>query len=388
MWRRHPNYESTVVASRGEGCRSLVDVNANLGNLQIVLRRWDRNEFGSVHGELKKLRGRLEVLRNQSLRRGPTKEERDVAQRISELLAREEIMQKQRSRVDWLREGDRNTGFFHAKAKQRTRLNKITALKRADGSLCSQQHALETMATEFYFQLFTAQENTRPNEVVQFVPKKVSDDMNAFLCSPFTSMEVEKALFAMKPNKSPGPDGFTAGFYQRHWSLVKEDICYAVLTFLNGGDMPEIVNNTVIVLIPKVKNPQELTQFRPIALCNVLYKICSKVIANRLRGVLDDIISEEQSAFVPGRLITDNALVAYESIHYLKNKKGKTGACAVKLDMAKAYDRVEWQYLRRIMLQLGFREEWVNLIMKCVVSVSISKGEWPVLPDFQTNQRH
>jgi hypothetical protein len=232
-------------------------------------------------------------------------------------------MEKQRSRVDWLSEGDRNTGFFHAKAKQRTRLNKITSLKRADGSVCSQQAELEAMAAEFYQHLFTAQENTRPEEVVRCVPKKVTDEMNTFLCSPFTAKEVEKALFAMKPNKSPGPDGFTAGFYQKHWPLVKEDICCAVLTFLNGGDMPDIVNNTVLVLIPKVKKPQDLTQFRPIALCNVLYKICSKVIAFRLRGVLDDIISEEQSAFVPGRLITDNVLAAYESIHYLKNKKGK-----------------------------------------------------------------
>jgi hypothetical protein len=143
-------------------------------------------------------------------------------------------------------------------------------------------------------------------------------------------VEIKKALFMMRPNKAPGPEGFTAGFYQRHWDLLGCDITRAALDFLNGGTMPAVVNDTTLALIPKVKNPQELSQFRPIALCNVLYKICSKVIANRLHLVLDDIISEEQSAFVPGRLITDNVLVAYESIHYLKKKKGKTGACVVK----------------------------------------------------------
>ena len=147
--------------------------------------------------------------------------------------------------------------------------------------------------------------------------------------------------------------------------------------------MPAAVNDTTLVLIPKVKNPQELSQYRPIALCNVLYKICSKVIANRLRLVLDDIISEEQSAFVPGRLITDNVLVAYESIHYLKKKKGKTGACAVKLDMAKANDRVEWAYLRSIVIKLGFHESLVNLIMTlCGDGQILSKGEWAFVKCF------
>ena len=92
-------------------------------------------------------------------------------------------------------------------------------------------------------------------------------------------------------------------------------------------------------------------------------------MANRLRLVLDEVISTEQSAFVLGRLIPDNVLIAYECIHYLRNKKGKIGGCAVKLDMAKAYDRVEWRYLESIMTVLGFPESWCSLVMKCVTSV-------------------
>ena len=129
-------------------------------------------------------------------------------------------------------------------------------------------------------------------------------------------------------------------------------------------------NATSITLIPKVRHPQTISQFRPIALCPVLYKIAAKAIANRLRCYMDDIISEEQSAFVPGRLITDNVLVAFESVHTLRRrKKGRNTTCALKLDMMKAYDRVEWHYLEAILLRLGFSNALVRLIMKCVTSV-------------------
>ena len=201
---------------------------------------------------------------------------------------------------------------------------------------------------------------------------KVTDEMNESINLPFTAKEVERALFMMGPSKAPGSDGFNAGFYQYHWDILGPSITTAVLDFLNGGDMPDEMNNTIICLIPKVKNPQEMKQFRPISLCNVIYKICSKVLANRLRPFLDEIILAEQSAFVPGRLITNNVLIAFECTHYPKRKKGLTGACAIKLDMAKAYDRVEWEYLRRIMLRLGFQEQFVSLIMRCVTSVSFS----------------
>jgi hypothetical protein len=154
--------------------------------------------------------------------------------------------------------------------------------------------------------------------------------------------------------------------------MLKREVSMAVRSFLEGGSMPDIVNRTILVLIPKVKQPQDLSQFRPIALCNVLYKLCSKVLANRLRPMLEDLIADEQSAFVPGRLLSDNVLTAYECIHYLKRKKGKVGACAIKLDMAKAYDRVEWSYLRAIMAKMGFDERWIGRVMACVESVSFS----------------
>lgn len=198
-----------------------------------------------------------------------------------------------------------------------------------------------------------------------------------------------EALFEMKPSKSPGVDGFNAGFFQAHWSLVKDSVVNAVLSFLNGGEMPEEINKTLLVLIPKVANPQEMAQFRPISLCNVIYKLCSKTMANRLRPLLDGIIAEEQSAFVPGRLITDNVLIAQECLHYLDHKKGKSGCCAIKLDMAKAYDRVEWTYLIHIMSAMGFSEKWCNLVYKCVSTVSFAVRVNGVFSDFfQTFKRN
>jgi hypothetical protein len=167
--------------------------------------------------------------------------------------------------------------------------------------------------------------------------------------------------------KAPRPDGMAALFYKKYWNIVGHDICMEVRSLLNGGVMPENWNEMVVVVILKIANPDRLKDLRPISLCNVVYKIASKVISNILKLVLLDIISLNQSALVPGRLITDNVLLTYEMTPYLQNKRtGVEGYAALKLDMSKAYDRVEWEFLRKMMCILGFHENWVKIVMNFV----------------------
>ncbi|KAL4297182.1 hypothetical protein GQ457_12G013370 [Hibiscus cannabinus] len=143
------------------------------------------------------------------------------------------------------------------------------------------------------------------------------------------------------------------------------------LDLLEGRVNWSDVNRTVIVLIPKLDKPSLMRQFRPISLCNVTYKTCSKVLVNRLKAIMPLCIAENQSAFVPGRLITDNILVAHELLHYLNgSKNGPNKGAAIKLDMEKAYDRVEWQFLIDVLSKMGFASSWIDLLMNCVTTVS------------------
>ncbi|KAL5832996.1 hypothetical protein ACOSQ3_016670 [Xanthoceras sorbifolium] len=177
----------------------------------------------------------------------------------------------------------------------------------------------------------------------------------------------------MFPTKAPGPDRMPALFFQKNWSIIGDSITRICLQILNEGAAIDHFNSTLITLIPKVAQPVRMTDFQTIILCDVLYKIIANELANRLRGVLSEVISDTQSAFIPGRLIFDNAIVGFECLHTIKKRSyRKSGAFALKFDMSKAYDQVEWGFLEAIMLRLGFFPNWIGRIMKCVNSVTFS----------------
>ncbi|XP_042944567.1 uncharacterized protein LOC122278446 [Carya illinoinensis] len=227
-------------------------------------------------------------------------------------------------------------------------------------------------------------------DILDGIEAKVTAAMNVDFSDLDRIYEVEEvysALRQMYPNKAPGPDEMPPIFFQKYWHIIGGKITAAVLEVLNTGHFPSDLNKTCLVLILKTDSPTLVSDFRFISLCNVIYKLIAKVITNRLKAILPSIISDTQTAFVHGKLITDNVLVAYELVHYLKQKrKGKKGFMSLKLDMFKAYDWVEWDFLLSILLKLGFNSGLVSLIMKCVTSVSFSvlvNGN-PIEPIFPT----
>ncbi|GKV40106.1 hypothetical protein SLEP1_g47777 [Rubroshorea leprosula] len=259
------------------------------------------------------------------------------------------------------------------KASARHKKNHIAGLLDDRGSLVTDKTGIEGLCIKSFRDLFTSKYTGPNSSILSALQGRVSPMMVNNLDRDFTSYEVLVALKQIHSSKAPGPDGMNANFYKNYWHIIGGDIISAALDFLNNGIMVRDVNLTHIVLIPKVKSPSSMKDFRPISLCNVLYKIISKVLTNRLKSILPHIISNNQSAFVPGRLIYDNIMVAFEAIHHLKNKKvGRRGHMAVKLDLSKAFDRVEWNFLEDTMRAMGFPEWWINHVMTCVRTVEYS----------------
>jgi hypothetical protein len=293
--------------------------------------------------------------------------------KLDKLMKQEETWWAQRAKANWLQHGDMNTRFFHLKASQRKRKNKINFILDQMGNRATSNKDIQHAFMNYFNNIFTSSNPTNMTASLNGITNRISPHMYDHLNQDFSSTEVYQAVHQLKGNAAPGPDGLSAKFFQSYWDTIRGDITSTILNILNKGVSPEPYNDTFICLIPKNNKPTLPADFRPIALCNVMLKIITKTIANRIKPVLNNIISPQQSAFLPGRLITDNTLIAFEAFHYLKQSKAKKhGYVGIKLDMAKAYDRIEWKFLEQTLLTMGFPINLVSTIMRCVSTVSFS----------------
>lgn len=276
----------------------------------------------------------------------------------------------QKSRLNWLRSGDSNTKFFHAVTKNRRAHNRIKSLLDDEGKEWFADKDLGKVAEQYFKVLFSSEGLGLDSVEWSEIPAIITPEQNSGLMKPVTVEEVKQVVFDINLSKCPGPDGMNGYFFPQVWETGAVEITEMVQRFFSSGVLEEGMNGTNICLIPKSINAKNMSEFRPISLCNVAYKVISKLMAKRLKKVLPNLISETQAAFVEGRLISDNILVAHELLHALKSdNKCASEFIAIKTDISKAYDRVEWSFLEKAMKAMGFSEAWTKLLMSCISSV-------------------
>ncbi|CAH1443919.1 unnamed protein product [Lactuca virosa] len=250
--------------------------------------------------------------------------------------AEEECYLKQRAKVQWLKEGDANTAYFHKVVKGKINRNRVETISNDNGDWKEGEEAF----------------------------KQALD-----MVSDVTVEEIKFALFDIDDDKAPRPDGYSAKFFKKAWMIVGEDFCSAVKEFFVSKKILKEINATVIALVPKIPTPGKVGDYRPISCCNVVYKCISKIIVNRIREHLGFLISDNQSAFIPGRTILDNILLSQELVRGYHIDRG-FARCAMKINIQKAYDTVNWMFLQFILKEFGFHDSMIVWIMSCVTTSS------------------
>ena len=278
----------------------------------------------------------------------------------------------QQAKCTHLKQSDRCTKFFHGLVKRNTRRNHIAAICKTDGMFTLSQEQVADEFVKYYEQLLGNPQACEPliRDILGTGPLVSPDQIDA-LTKDISVQEIRKALFDIGDDKSPGPDGYTSCFFKKAWQIVGDDFCGAIEEFFSSGSLLKQCNHTVIALVPKAQHAPTVGDFRPIACCNVTYKVITKIIASRLGPVLDTIVDQAQAAFVEGRSMTENIHLAQELLRQY-NRKRVSPRCLLKIDLRKAYDSIDWKFLENVLTGLGFPRKFIGWVMACVTTPTYS----------------
>ena len=246
----------------------------------------------------------LQQLQNSINSLEDIRKERQLREEIEDLLDKEELKWAQKARTNWILYGDRNTKYFQTIVKQQRANNRILQLKDGDGIFTDNLDEIENiLLSHFKSNYEDCSSRSVDNILEELQPLNIptlTDEQHLSLNKPITDFEIECAVFQLGAHKAPGPNGIPAFFLHAYWDIMKEDVTRAVQAFFHSGSLFKPLNHSYIVLIPKKPFPDEVSHFRPISLCNVIYKVISKVMVNRLKPIMDSLITPYQNAFIQG----------------------------------------------------------------------------------------
>ena len=357
---------------------ALFRMSKKLKALKFHLRKLSKEKFGDIFKKTSEAYKNLCDAQTKTLE-DPIQSNMEVESiaydRWSLLSRIEEKVLKQRSKVHWLDVGDGNNKSFHRAAKVREIRNSIREIKRADGSIADSQDEIKQEAVDHFHTFLTYvpndYEGARQEDLKTLLDYECSEIDRSILISEVTTEEVRKVLFSMAADKSPGPDGYTMEFFKATWNITGKDLVVAVQSFFDKGFLPKGINSTILALIPKKNDAITMKNYRPISCCNVIYKVISKLLANRMKRLLPLFISLNQSTFVKDRLLMENVLLASELVKNY-HKESVTERCVVKIDISKAFDSVQWTFILTVLAAMNFPEKFIIWIKKCIELVSFS----------------
>lgn len=260
-------------------------------------------------------------------------------------------------------------------AQQRRMMNSIREVLGPNGDVITIQDDIKVEAARFFEEFYTSQpahlEIITTQKLQELLSFRCSAEERAMLIKEVSEEDIKKVIFSMPSNKSPGPDGYTTEFFKGVWSIVGRDVVAAVKSFFVKGFLPKGLNATILALVPKTEEARELKNYRPIACCNLLYKVISKIIANRLKTILPQLIKLNQSAFVQQRLLMENVLLATEMVKDY-HKPNISPRCVMEIDISKAFDSVQWEFVLNILMALSVPDSFVHWVRLCITTPSFS----------------
>ncbi|KAI0510194.1 hypothetical protein KFK09_010794 [Dendrobium nobile] len=349
-----------------------------LSRLKQVLRWWNKHVFKNLFDNIKEAENEVvdwEVCVASNPLSDNISNLNKAKLKLSALHEQEEIYWQQKATTRFLVEGDRNTKFFHTMYNKKRVKNYIFKILDKDGRILEDENSIINSGVEHFRSIFNSNFTSSAIENPYIVPNCISDSENFMLTKPPLEEEIWNIMQTMNLESVAGPDGFTIKFFVNTWHITKVDIIEAVNEFFSGKPYIKFFSSTNIVLIPKKDLTNDWNDFRPISLCSFFNKLVSKIISSRLVNILPRIISHNQTGFVKGRSILDNILLTQEIAHDI-NVKSKGGNIIFKLDITKAYDNLNWEFLYKVLALFGFSDDFIllvkNSIENCYFSVIIN----------------